>query len=85
MNQFLDGAATFREEMGADWDDAWTYSDTMLALTPDEAQRLMHEVTDLVRKYRTAEPGALEAPDARVAVQWQVLPQVPKPLEEDQP
>ena len=37
MSRFLDGAASFRDEMGADWDDAWTMSDSMLALTPEEA------------------------------------------------
>ncbi len=85
MARFLDGAASLRDEMGADWDDAWTMSDSMLALAPAEADHLLHEIHELVARYRRAEPGPLDEGLERVVVQWQVLPQVPDPLDDGRP
>ena len=65
--------------MGADWDDAWTMSNTLLALTAEEAERLVREIHDLVDGWRRAKPGPLDDGLERVLVQWQVLPQVPVP------
>ncbi len=85
MWTFLDSAASLREEMGAAWDDAWTMSDNQLALTPEESKELLGEIHALLARYRDAEPGEVAPGTARVAVQWQVLPQVPEPIDvEDQ-
>ncbi len=81
MWTFLDGSTTLREEMGPAWDDAWTMSDNQLALTPEECKELLSEISALVARYRDAEPGPVAAGTARVAVQWQVLPQIPEPID----
>lgn len=81
MWTFLDSSVTLREEMGAAWDDSWTMSDNQLALTPEESKELVGEINALVARYRSAEPGPVEPGTARVAVQWQVLPQVPELLD----
>jgi DNA-binding transcriptional ArsR family regulator len=82
MWTFLDSAASLREEMGAAWDDAWTMSDNQLALTAEESKELTGEINALLARYRDAEPGRVVPGTARVAVQWQVLPQVPEPIDD---
>ncbi len=78
MARFLDGSSTFRAVMGPDWDDAWTLSDTMLALTPQQGRQVVEALTDVLSRFPAAEPGRPPSGRQRVAVQFQVLPQVPE-------
>jgi DNA-binding transcriptional ArsR family regulator len=59
------------------WRDAGTFDDYLLQLTPDELRTLVGEITDLVRRYRQADPEApVPAPDgtATVKLQLQAFP-----------
>ncbi len=83
MARFLDGSSTFRAVMGAEWDDAWTLSDTMLALTPEQGRQVVAALTEVLGRFPAAEPGPPPSGRQRVAVQFQVLPQVPEAAVED--
>jgi DNA-binding transcriptional ArsR family regulator len=78
-------ARTYTERIAGSLDDlpntpeAWrnvgTISDIVLRLTPDEASALQDQIQDLLLEQRRDEPNARGPRGSRrVAVQWQVLP-----------
>ena len=61
----------------AAWEAGWVIHDSLLRLTPDEAERLLADLRAVVGRYRDDEPGAAaDAPAGaeRVTVQLQILP-----------
>lgn len=79
--QQVDAFLTELPTIPAAWEEGWALHDSLLRLTPGEAERLVQELRAVVRRYRDDVPGPdAGAPEgaARVTVQLQVLPQLPR-------
>ncbi|MQA05339.1 MAG: helix-turn-helix domain-containing protein [Streptosporangiales bacterium] len=63
-----------RDALPDEWQDASTMSDSMLRLTPAEAEQLHHEMKQLVDRYRNASSGERPEGARLVAAQFQVFP-----------
>lgn len=70
IKRWLDRRHTLSDE----WQDASTMSDTMLRLTPSEAEQLQLEMKELVDKYRAASSAERPAGARLIAAQYQVFP-----------
>ena len=77
----MDGAVsafpTITEDLGRGWEHAFTLSDQRLRLTSTEAEALVAELLEAVRRYRPDRPedrASAPAGTEPVVVQWQVLP-----------
>ena len=70
----LRAGAAARGALPPEWDLGMTLSDTMLALTPEEAQRLLADVDAVLARYRQADPGPTPEGTRRVSFLWAALP-----------
>ena len=71
---------TITEDLGRGWEHGFTLSDQRLRLTSSEAESLVAELLEVVRRYRPDRPeNRASVPEGSkpVVVQWQVLPVPP--------
>lgn len=74
VRAWLDGA----HALPAEWQDASTMSDSLLALTTQESARLIAEIDAVVARYRRHDAPDVPAGARRVSMQWQVFPWAPR-------